>query len=66
MPVSKTRLTFGPRNVPGVQQGLPVAIESCEWVVGFVLCLYMCLRSFCVSLPFCLVLVVHSFLLRLV
>ncbi|KAM0804547.1 hypothetical protein BDR22DRAFT_605878 [Usnea florida] len=30
MPVSKTRLTFGPRNVPGVQQGLPVAIESSD------------------------------------
>ena len=50
MPASKTRLKFGPRNVPGVQQGLPVAVESCEWVVCGVLRLYMRLGSLHMSL----------------
>ena len=48
MPASKTKLIFGPRNEPGVQQGLPMAVESCEWAVCAVLCLYMRLGSVCV------------------
>ena len=30
MPASGNRLVFGPRGLPGVQQGLPVAIDSCK------------------------------------
>ena len=52
MPASKTRLKFGPRNVPGVQQGLPVAVESCEWVVCSILCLEMCFSSLCLCFSF--------------
>ena len=31
MPAGKAELIFGPRGSPEVQQGLPVAIDSCEW-----------------------------------
>lgn len=30
MPSGKTRTVFGPRNEPGVEQGLPISIDSCE------------------------------------
>ncbi|KAL8752312.1 MAG: hypothetical protein Q9199_005829 [Rusavskia elegans] len=30
MPAYKTEMTFGPRGAPGVQQPLPVSIESCK------------------------------------